>query len=124
MSLLTPEIEAKCLALGDPEDFGECEEFRYLSDSFVNGKKWYPCAHCGRSIQPGERQRSMRFVIDGEVWGCRYCDVCCAWWVECENAPEGEQGDAAWDRHIYSAGFGKALETWLSIGPRHPRVKA
>lgn len=123
---LTPEIEAKCLALGDPDDFGEdCYEFRHLSNSFVNGKRWHPCAYCGRLIRPGERQRSIRVVIDGEVFGCRYCDVCCEAWVVYESAHGNpDTMDDAWNRYERLYGFGKALEPWLSIGPRHPHVNA
>lgn len=108
MSALTAEIEARCLYLGEIETGGE-EDVRYLSDQFVNGRQRYRCAHCYRWIEKGERQRSIRAVVDGEFIGsCRYCAECCVAQYE-DDRPGGLDALVA---RIEGA---KTIDAWLAL---------
>lgn len=104
--MLTSEIESKCLELGEIETGGE-ESVRYLSDRFVNGRQPYRCAHCYRWIEKGERQRSIRAVVDGDFIGsCRYCAECCV-----AQYDEGRTGN--WDLLVERIMGAKTVELWL-----------
>lgn len=106
---LTLEIETRCLELGEIDAGAGEEEVRYLNDRFVNGRKPYRCAHCWRVIEVGERHRSVRVVVDGEVGGCRYCAECCV--------AQSEESEVYDDRLVNRYMLARTLEgfcDWLA----------
>lgn len=75
---LTEEQKADCLNV-DPfaGDFGAIGD-RIFSDRIGKARKPGTCGDCAGDILPGEEQRRLSALFDGEMHSYRWCSLCCA----------------------------------------------
>jgi len=75
---LTDEQKADCLSV-DPfaGDFGGIGD-RIFSDRIGKARKPGACGDCAGDILPGEEQRRLSALFDGEMRSYRWCSLCCA----------------------------------------------
>jgi len=87
--------EEQCLWC-DPfaSDFGMPSD-RTILDRIATARKAGQCSICLQKINPGDRIRRMKTVIDGDLFNYRFCTKCC-------NAMSREQDDdgASFERRI------------------------
>lgn len=71
--------EARVLAYNPFDgDFGSPGD-RLLADVMVTAAKPHPHCHmCNGPIAKGERHRSRREIVDGDMMAFRFCGLCCA----------------------------------------------